>query len=65
MNHSLKMILGCLLPLLLIFILPLFGVSQTISIWLFLILMFGLHLLMMRGHGGTERNHRHANHPKE
>jgi hypothetical protein len=51
------MLAGCLLPLLLIFALPLFGVDEGVSIWLFMILMFACHLFMMRGHheGGAER----------
>ena len=49
MSHTLKMLIRCLAPLLLIFALPLFGVSESVSVWLFLILMFGCHLLMMRG----------------
>jgi len=50
MSHTLKMLVGCLAPLLLIFALPLFGVDEAVSIWLFVILMFACHLFMMRGH---------------
>lgn len=53
MSHTLKMLIGCLAPLLLIFTLPMFGVSGSVSVWLFLILMFGCHLLMMRGSHGS------------
>ena len=53
MSHTLKMLIGCLAPLLLIFALPLFGVSETVSVWLFVIFMFGCHLLMMRGGHGS------------
>ena len=53
MSHTLKMLIGCLAPLLLIFALPVFGVSETVSVWLFVILMFGCHLLMMRGDHGS------------
>lgn len=52
MSHTLKMLAGCLAPLLLIFALPLFGVDESVSIWLFVVLMFVCHLLMMRGHHG-------------
>lgn len=52
MSHTLKMLAGCLLPLLLIFVLPLFGVDEGVSIWLFVILMFACHLFMVRGHHG-------------
>jgi hypothetical protein len=51
MSHALKMVIGCVLPLLLIFLLPLFGVSEGISLFVFIVLMFGCHLVMMGGHG--------------
>jgi hypothetical protein len=51
MNHNLRMLIGCLLPLLLIFALPLFGVGKDASLFVFIILMFGCHLMMMGGHG--------------
>jgi hypothetical protein len=50
-KHALWMILGCTLPLLLIFVLPLFGISGGVSLLIFIILMFACHLFMMRGHG--------------
>ena len=50
-KHSIMMIIGCTLPLLLIFILPLFGVSKNISIFIFIVLMFVCHFLMMGGYG--------------
>ena len=57
MSHTLKMLIGCLLPILLIFLLPLFGVSEGVGVWLFLILMFGCHLMMMRGgHHGHDQS---------
>jgi len=46
------MILGCTLPLLLIFILPSFGISGGGSLFIFIILMFACHLFMMGGRGG-------------
>jgi hypothetical protein len=55
------MLIGCLLPILLIFLLPSFGVSEGVGVWLFLILMFGCHLMMMRGghhgHDQSKKNH--------
>ena len=56
MNHHLRMLLGCMLPLLLIFILPLFGVRQGGSLFIFMILMFAGHLMMMGGHLAREHN---------
>lgn len=44
-------ILMCGFPLLLLFLLPAFGVSAGVTFTLFFILMFGGHIFMMRGHG--------------
>ena len=57
MNHSLRMLAGCALPLLLIFLLPLFGVSEGITLFIFIVLMFGCHLFMMKGHGHHRNDH--------
>jgi len=57
MSHSVKMIIGCVLPLLLIFVLPLFGISGGVGLFLFIVLMFGCHLLMMGGHGAGHAEH--------
>lgn len=51
MRHTIWHLIGCILPLLLIFLLPLFGVSGGIVLFMFIVVMFGCHLLMMRGHG--------------
>jgi len=58
------MIIGCLLPLLLIFILPLFGVGSGVTLFIFILLMFGCHLMMMGGHGKNEHtvNDKEADH---
>lgn len=60
MSHTLRMLIGCLLPILAVFLLPLFGISEGAGIWVFLILMFACHLMMMRGghhgHGRNEKN---------
>ena len=47
----------------LIFLLPLFGVSQGITLTVFIVLMFACHLFMMRGahhggHGSHDTTHR-------
>lgn len=52
MSHSLKMLLGCVMPLLVIFTSPAFGVSDDTGVLVFIVLMFGCHLFMMKGHGG-------------
>lgn len=51
MGHTLRMLIGCLLPLGLIFVLPLFGVSSGVMLTLFIVLMFACHLMMLGGHG--------------
>lgn len=53
-NHNIWMIIGCVLPLLFIFFLPLFGVGGGGLLFLFLILCFGMHLLMMGKHKDHE-----------
>ncbi|MEZ6080398.1 MAG: hypothetical protein R3C56_33415 [Pirellulaceae bacterium] len=58
MKHFLHMLIGCGLPLALIFVLPLFGVSEGITMMTFIVLMLGCHLLMMRGHM-TDHTHDH------
>jgi len=50
-NHMLWMILGCALPLLLIFLLPISGIKSDIIAFIAIALMFIAHLFMMSGHG--------------
>ena len=50
MKHSLVHLLGCLLPLLVIFLLPLLGVGEGIGLSLAIVLFFACHLFMMGGH---------------
>ena len=61
-KHSLWMLIGCLLPALLIFVLPMFGIGNGVSLFFFIILMFGCHLLMMRGHGNHDHNDKEVEH---
>ncbi len=65
-KHTIQMLIGCILPLLLIFILPLFGVSSGVLLFIFIILMFGCHLMMMGGHGahGKPGDNKEAEHGK-
>ncbi len=51
MNHALKMIIGCVVPIALIFLLPVLGVSQGATLTVFLVLMLACHLTMMHGYG--------------
>ncbi|MEA5112938.1 MAG: hypothetical protein VB050_02840 [Geobacteraceae bacterium] len=57
MNHSLRMLIGCILPLLAIFILPLFGVDQGVTLFIFIVAMFACHLGMMGHHHGSHEEH--------
>ncbi|MCF8063006.1 MAG: hypothetical protein K9M82_10855 [Deltaproteobacteria bacterium] len=50
MSHHLWMIIACVVPLLLIFFLPLIGAGSGDILFLFLVLCFGVHLLMMGRH---------------
>lgn len=51
MSHTIRMLIGCLLPLALIFVLPFFGVDSGVTLLVFIALMFMCHLMMMGGHG--------------
>ncbi len=50
-SHSLLHILGCLLPILAIFLLPLLGFSSGTAFTVFIVLMLACHLFMLKGHG--------------
>ncbi len=64
MKHFLHMLIGCGLPMLLIFVLPLFGVSEGITLTVFMVLMLGCHLLMMRGHM-SDHSDAHTKHKED
>ncbi|SFN40028.1 hypothetical protein SAMN04487989_101187 [Bizionia echini] len=60
-NHWIWMLIGCGLPLLLIFLAPSFGIGGGSSLFIFIIFMFACHLFMPHGshrHGG----HNHSQH---
>ncbi len=50
-NHWLWMIIGCGLPLLLIFLAPVLGIKGNTTLFTFIILMFAIHLLLPIKHG--------------
>lgn len=54
MRHTIWHLLGCILPVAVIFLLPLLGVSSGAVLFVFIVLMFGCHLLMMRGRRGHD-----------
>jgi len=58
-NHLLIMILGCAIPLLFIFIAQVFGINESLSLFIFIVIMLGFHLLFPM-HLGL--NHGHDNH---
>jgi hypothetical protein len=53
-KHIFWMIIGCTVPLLLIFLLPVFGITGNYSFVIFIVAMFACHLLMPMHHGGHE-----------
>lgn len=56
-KHIIWMIIGCSLPLLLIFFAPALGLGSDTSLFIFVLAMFACHLLMpMHHHGG--HNHK-------
>ncbi len=80
MSHTIRMMIGCIMPLALIFILPSFGVGSGATLLVFMGLMFMCHLVMMGGHdhdgshghagpsggsGGHEGNSGHLRHQME
>lgn len=57
------MIIGCGLPLLLLFFGPFLGLSSNITFFLFVTAMFACHILMM-GHHRKGAGHQHHDHPQ-
>lgn len=61
-KHIIWMIIGCGLPLLLIFFAPVLGIGSGTSLFIFVLTMFACHLLMpMHGHGGHVHNDQKEN----
>ena len=50
-KHILWMLIGCGLPLLLIFLTPALGLRSSTSLFIFIVAMFACHLLMPMHHG--------------
>ncbi len=61
-KHMIVMAIGCVVPLLLVFMLPVIGVITDYTVFIFLIAMFVSHLLMMRGHGNKDGGDEHGHH---
>lgn len=65
-KHILWMIIGCTIPLLLIFFAPALGLSGNTSLLIFIVAMFACHLLMPMHHGGQahHKQQKHSTTPK-
>ena len=61
MKHAFKMLIGCALAFLAVFLLPAFGVSGNAALVVFIILMVGCHLFMGCGAHGKEEHEQHSN----
>ncbi|MCB0616232.1 MAG: hypothetical protein KDC75_23095 [Phaeodactylibacter sp.] len=62
------MIIGCTLPLLLIFFAPALGLGGNTGLFLFILAMFACHLFMPHGHGhghGQASGQGHSHNEKE
>lgn len=62
MKHSIWMIIGCVLPLLLIFLLPVFGVRGDLILFIVVVLIFVMHFFMMGGHHGRQGSNKEEGH---
>lgn len=61
MKQTLWMIIGCALPLLLIFFAPALGLSSKTSMFIFIVAMFACHLLMpMHSHGNPKKKQQNS-----
>ncbi len=65
-KHFFWMIIGCTVPLLLIFFAPALGISGNVSFFIFIAAMFACHLLMPMHHEGHnhKNQHKHSETPK-
>ncbi len=64
-KHLIWMIIGCTLPLLLIFFAPALGLGSNASLLIFIVAMFACHLLMPHGHGGHGGHGQHDPSPNQ
>lgn len=58
-NHMWMMAISCGGALLLILLLPFFGVSKNLSSWIAIAVMVILHLWMMKGHSSHNNHEKH------
>lgn len=55
-KHILMMVVGCALPLLLIFMAPLLGIRGNWSVFIFVAAMFACHLFMPMHHHQSDKS---------
>jgi hypothetical protein len=60
-GHILPMIIGCGLPLLVIFFAPALGLGSGVSLLIFIVAMFACHLLMPMHHHGSHTDTQQSN----
>lgn len=60
-KHIIWMIIGCTIPLLLIFFAPALGLGSNVSLFIFILAMFACHLLMPMHHGRHEHKYSETN----
>ena len=62
MKDGLKMVGGCVLAFLAVFLLPALGASNGLTLTIFVVLMIGCHLFMGHGEHRKENNEQHNKH---
>lgn len=64
MSHAWKMLIGCLLAFVVLFLLPVFGVGEGTALFVFVAAMFLCHAMMMFGHkhGDDDSPNNHKEH---
>jgi hypothetical protein len=55
-KHTLWMVLGCGIPLLFVFLAPTLGINGGSSLFIFITLMFAIHLFMPMHHHDKHNN---------
>jgi hypothetical protein len=60
LHHTIWMLVGCVLPFLALFLLPAFGLNDSLSIAAFFVLMIGCHLMHRAISGTTKKESHHA-----
>ncbi len=62
-KHLLWMIIGCTLPLFLIFLAPVLGLGSGTSLFIFMLAMFACHLFMPAHHHEKQNNQKQHSSP--